>query len=89
MAGVLGNMMGKKIQKLNMSLVKFMFSKKATKNYKIFTVDLTLSKGQLISKCLFGVFTFFQKTNENKSTSSKVEFVRSFFGRNVGLKKSF
>ena len=28
------------------------------------------TKGQLISKCLFGVFTFFQKTNENKSTSS-------------------
>ena len=53
-----------------------------------------ISKGQLISKCLFGVFylsvfTFFQKTNENKSTSSKVEFVGSFFGRNVGLKKSF
>ena len=46
-------------------------------------------KGQLISKCHFGVFTFFQKTNENKSTSSKVEFVRSFFGRNIGLKKSF
>ena len=46
-------------------------------------------KGQLISKCLSGVFTFFQKTNENKSTSSKNEFVRSFFGRNVGLKKSF
>jgi hypothetical protein len=44
-------------------------------------------KGQLISKCLFGIFTFFQTTNENKSTSSKVEFVRSFFGRNVGLKK--
>ena len=43
----------------------------------------------MISKCLFGVFTFFQKTNENKSTSSKVEFVSSFFGRNVGLKKSF
>ena len=35
-------------------------------------------KGQLISKCLFGVSTFFQKTNENKSTSSEVEFVRSF-----------
>ena len=48
---------------------------------------LTLLKGQLISKCLFGVLTFFQKTNENKSTSSKTEFVRSFFGRNVGLKK--
>jgi hypothetical protein len=27
--------------------------------------------------------------NENKSTNSKVEFVRSFFGRNIGLKKSF
>ena len=46
-------------------------------------------KGHLISKCLFGVFAFFQKTNENKSTSSKVEFVRSFFGRKVSLKKSF
>ena len=35
----------------------------------------------------FGVFTFFQKTNKNKSTSNKVELVRSFFGKNVGLKK--
>ena len=26
------------------------------------------SKGQLISKCLFGVFSLFQNTNENKST---------------------
>ena len=25
-------------------------------------------KGQLISKCLFGVLNFFQNTNENKST---------------------
>ena len=25
-------------------------------------------KGQLISKCMFGVFNFFQKMNENKST---------------------
>ena len=48
-----------------------------------------LPKGQLISKCLFGVFTFFRKTNEHKSTSSKVEFVCLFFGRNIGLKKSF
>ena len=52
-------------------------------------LHLCSCKGQLISKCLFGVFTFFQKTNENKSTSSKVKFVRSFFGRNIGLKKSF
>ena len=31
---------------------------------------------------------FLPKTNEKKSTSSNVEFVRSFFGRNDGLKKS-
>ena len=29
---------------------------------------LDIAKGQLISKCFFGVFNFFQKTNENKST---------------------
>ena len=46
------------------------------------------STGQLISKCLFGVFTIFQKTDKNKSKSSKVEFVCSFFGRNVSLKKN-
>ena len=28
----------------------------------------SITKGQLISKCLFGVFNFLQKTNENKST---------------------
>ena len=27
-----------------------------------------ITKGQLISKCLFGVFSFFQKTNKNKLT---------------------
>ena len=37
-------------------MLKFMFSKKATKFEEIFTVDLTLCKGQLISKCSFGVF---------------------------------
>ena len=47
------------------------------------------SKGQLISKRPLGVFTFLQKMNENKSTSSKVEFVSLFFGGNVDLKKSF
>ena len=49
-------------------------------------------KGQLISKCLFGVFNFFQK-NERKQVnlryhSTKVEFICSFFGRIVVLKKS-
>ena len=32
----------------------------------------SISKGQLISKRLFGAFNFFQKTNENKSTFSAV-----------------
>ena len=41
-------------------------------------------KGQLISKCLFDVFNFLQKSH-----NSKIEFVCSFFGGNVGLKKSF
>ena len=31
-------------------------------------------KGQIISKCLFGVFNFFQKMNKNTSHSSKNEF---------------
>ena len=52
-----------------------------------------MSKGQLILKCLFGVFNFFQKINENKSTWVIIvvksnSFVR-FFGRNIGLKKWF
>ena len=51
------------------------------------------TKGQLISKCRFGAFNFFQKTNKNKSTWGIIVvksnlFVR-FFGRNVGMKKSF
>ena len=47
---------------------------KLTKNFQ--------PKGQLISKWFFGVFNFLQKTNENKSHCSKVEFIRSFFGGN-------
>ena len=41
-------------------------------NYKATNVnsfhDGEIVKGQVISKCLFGVFNFFQKTNANKST---------------------
>ena len=55
----------------------------------VLLIFIVYSKGQLISKCLFGVFNFLQKTNENKSHSSKIEFVRSFFGGNFGLKKIF
>ena len=38
-------------------------------------------KGQIILKCLFGVFNFFQKMNENTSHTSKNEFILLFFGR--------
>ena len=42
-----------------------------------FLVD-SEAKGQLISKCLLGVFTFFQKTNKSKSTSIKLNlFIHS------------
>ena len=47
------------------------------------------AKGQLISKFLFVVFHFLQKTNQNKFHNGKIEFIRSFFRGNVGLKKSF
>ena len=49
------------------------------------------AKGQLISKRFSGAGRFPPK-NEQKQVdlrfhSSKIEFVRSFFGENVGLKK--
>ena len=47
--------------------------------------EIYAGKGQLISKCLSGVFNFFLKTNENTSHSSKNEFICSFFGRIHGL----
>ena len=70
-------------------IVKWIHPMTSEEMERTLNTDNGPSKGQLISKCLFGVFTFFQKTNENKSTRSKVKFVHSFFGRNVGLKKSF
>ena len=53
----------------------------ATKLEQQICLSNTYTKGQIISKCLFGVFNFFQKANENTSHSSKNEFIRSFFGR--------
>ena len=47
------------------------------------------TKGQIISKGLFGVLEFSQKTNEQIRHSSKNEFVCSFFGRIRGCQKSF
>ena len=56
-----------------------------TTNTATSTTPTTSTKGQIISKCLFGVFNFFQKTNANTSHTSKNEFIRSFFGRILGL----
>ena len=55
-------------------------------------VTQTSTKGQLISKCLLSVFNFFQKNEQKQGdlrfhSTSKVEFVCLFSGRNVGLKK--
>ena len=46
-------------------------------------------KGQLISKANCQGRGFSQKTNENTSHTSKNEFIRSFFGRILGQKKTF
>ena len=49
-----------------------------------------LGKRQLILKGLFGILEFFQKTNEriqHSTVRQKTEFVRSLFGRIVGLKE--
>ena len=51
------------------------------KLFRPFTVCMNCSKGQIISKGLFGVLEFSQKTNERIRRSSKNEFVCSFFGR--------
>ena len=47
------------------------------------------AKGQLILKCLIGVFNFLKKTNKNKSHSSKIEFICPFLGGNIGMKNNF
>ena len=54
--------------------------KKKLQDYEALIVSKT--KGQLISKWFLGMVDFLQKTNKNKSFSSKVEFIRSFFGGN-------
>ena len=53
----------------------FFYKRAAWSNLMHNDVKYFLTKCQLILKCLFGVFTFFQKMNKNKSISSKVEFV--------------
>ena len=41
---------------------------KSSPEQEIKQLKVGYAKGQLISKCLFGVIKFFQKTNENKLT---------------------
>ena len=56
-------------------LIKAMYS-----NPRLDPLYLKLDfKGQLISKCLFGVYNFLPKRNKNTSHSSKNEFIHSFF----------
>ena len=55
-----------------------------------FHVPGTSTKGQLITKCLFGVFNSNERKQfELRYHSSKVEFFRSFFGRIEDTKKTF
>ena len=58
-------------------LLKFMFSRKATKIDKIFTVNLTLCKGQLISKGLFAIFTWTNKWTKYFCNSALKKIVGS------------
>ena len=52
------------------------------------SVDLTFTKGQIISKRFCSGRGFSQKTNENMLHTSKNKFICSFFGRILGLIKS-
>ena len=64
-------------------------------NGQYFWTD-AVTKGQLISKCLFGVFNFLQKTKKTSGTLSSTCFFLFFiivvkwnsFGKILGLKKS-
>ena len=64
------------------------FLKRTIQDQESFNFD-EIGKGQMISKGLFGVLEFSQKTNEQIRRSNKNEFVRSFLGRIRGYQKSF
>ena len=51
----------------------------------VFIGKLPTAEGQIISKCLFRVFHFFQKLNENTLHTSKNKFICSFYRRTHGL----
>ena len=56
-----------------------------TNNASLVVYVFQSQRYQDTNNACFVVYVF-QKTNKNKSHSSKIEFVRSFFGGNVGLK---
>ena len=55
----------------------------------VWASKIYVDKGQLISKANCQGPGFSQKMNENTSHTSKNEFIRSFFGRILGQKKTF
>ena len=65
--------------------IMFRFCEKATKIWSYLPLRLYVTKGQIISKCLFGVFNFFQKTNEYTSHSSKNRIHSFVFWKNSRL----
>ena len=72
----------------DIALVKNYVLHCTVKRINLHIVDIS-TKGQLISKCIFVDFNFFQKTNENTLHSSKNEFIHSFFGKIHGLTVCF
>ena len=59
------------------TLLQFMFSKKATKIDEIFTVDLKLCKGQTNSKLFFQAdVSSKKKTSKSDFTTCRLVFVR-------------
>ena len=74
-----------KVSKSQKEIILFSF---LSKNKRKSFLD-SAPKGQLISEANQSSRGFSQKTHENTSHSSKTEFIRSFFGRILGLTVSF
>ena len=64
------------------------FLKRTIQDQESFSFD-EIGKGQMISKGLFGVLEFSQKTNEQIRRSNKNEFVRSFLREFEDTKSPF
>ena len=74
------------LPKLTLSAAVCMYKRKTA----ILSLVFALSKGQIISKGLFGILEFSQKRNERiRHSSSKNKFVRSFLGEFEETKSPF